>query len=334
VADCFRQRHRWRPPPPRHMRQRLISTPIRMSQPAFDHTQAVPVTDAFSLDAGPLRVLRGDQRSQRRPVALGIRPELPMLRQLFGHLKSTMAAQRRTLSPDDEGRALALLCVRWGSYFAVLADQTKPLMPESTDPDPRRFSRVANDEMHRMNVEISANLCALMTLRMVNPVEYAALLSAALQYLPAGFGTTPSNLPEAHSVISLTLDPEWPGPVPPLDVPPESRVRAVANGLTIFGWRNGEIENIHAGHGCAYPVGECRITAAESHAILVQAAAQFSHVARAPELGPLDGALWGAAAARSIEHASGWTLRESGYETRVVAVVEDTVYEGAVTRRA
>ena len=46
--------------------------------------------------------------------------------------------------------AATAVCLRWGSYLAVLADRDRPLWPRAREAN---VSRIADDEMARINLE-------------------------------------------------------------------------------------------------------------------------------------------------------------------------------------
>jgi hypothetical protein len=51
------------------------------------------------------------------------------------------------------------LCLRWGTYLAVLMDKTKPLDPRAKQ---STASMISEDEMKRINIEASSNLAQLL----------------------------------------------------------------------------------------------------------------------------------------------------------------------------
>ena len=55
----------------------------------------------------------------------------------------------------DETRAAVAVCLRWGSYFAVLAD---PARPDAPNIDDGHVSQIDDEEMARMSIEISAGV--------------------------------------------------------------------------------------------------------------------------------------------------------------------------------
>ena len=81
----------------------------------------VPVTEDFSLDAGPWRGI-GEKDAERIVEP----PAVPLIDQLVAHVERSPDSVLRQ-SDNASGAALASLTVRFGSYFAILADASKPL---------------------------------------------------------------------------------------------------------------------------------------------------------------------------------------------------------------
>ena len=81
----------------------------------------VPVTEDFSLDAGTWRGI-GEKDAERIVEP----PTVPLIDQLIAHLERSPDSVLRQ-SDNASGAALASLTVRFGSYFAILADASKPL---------------------------------------------------------------------------------------------------------------------------------------------------------------------------------------------------------------
>ena len=78
-----------------------------------------------------------------------------MYRQVAAYLETKPAPPEGNPKRADEARAAVAVCLRWGSYFAVLADPARPPSPHVAD---EQVSRIDDGEMARMNVEISAAL--------------------------------------------------------------------------------------------------------------------------------------------------------------------------------
>ena len=68
-------------------------------------------------------------------------PELSIFHQVLEYLraKSDAPTSASGFTNEDEGAAAAIT-LRWGSYFAVLADRTKPVWSEARSPGVSRIS--------------------------------------------------------------------------------------------------------------------------------------------------------------------------------------------------
>jgi hypothetical protein len=117
-----------------------------------DGTLRVRVTDDFVLDGGAWK-LTEDQKG--RPVARITPPTTPMFQQIIAYLEAKPVPRGGSSRRADEARAAVAVCLRWGSYFAVLAD---PSRPDSYNINDEQVSQIDNEEMARMNIEISAAL--------------------------------------------------------------------------------------------------------------------------------------------------------------------------------
>jgi hypothetical protein len=106
-----------------------------------------------------------------------------MYRPVVAYLEAKPARPDGNPKRDDEARAATAVCLRWGSYLAVLAD---PTLPPSPSIDDEQVSRVDDDEMARMNVEISAALAWWFALCGANDRNYWDLVQRVLAYLPLG----------------------------------------------------------------------------------------------------------------------------------------------------
>jgi hypothetical protein len=73
--------------------------------------------------------------------------------------------------------------LRWGSYFAFLAD---PARPDAPNIDDGQVSQIDDEEMARMNIEISADVAWWLTLADSDDRRYADLVARALAYLLTG----------------------------------------------------------------------------------------------------------------------------------------------------
>ena len=88
-------------------------------------------------------------------------PQQPMIDQLLARLDAlpNERPDRTSLHTRALGIGLAALCVRWGSYFATLMDESTPLHPDAavtgTRNDAPSRSLITDSEMMRMNIEVS-----------------------------------------------------------------------------------------------------------------------------------------------------------------------------------
>jgi hypothetical protein len=141
------------------------------------------------------------------------------------------------------------LCLRWGSYLAVLLDESKPV-------DPRaglakgNASMISDDEMCRINIEAASNLARLLQWWQTDEDAFFRLLRAAYTWLPMPQRRLPRHQASLDTLLRA------------LSIPPESSVlqklsplvetavnnphRALANLLINIIYRNGPIENLHA----------------------------------------------------------------------------------------
>lgn len=172
-----------------------------------------------------------------------------------------------------EGVAAAALGLRWGSYLAVLLDRDKPLW---APPPSGGFSRISDEEMARINVEASAGLAEWIDLYRADPGGplYTRLVDRAVCYLP---------MPSKRSRLEITAfatpaDPDMAARlVQAADAARLERVRAdaerfpsriLANALVNTAWRNGPVEDIHAGRDGGYPLGQRRVAPAEERTLM------------------------------------------------------------------
>ena len=119
----------------------------------------VRVTDDLTLDAGTWDLTVAEDQ---RPIATIDPSATPMFRQIVEYLEARPVPPGGNMRRAEEARAAVAVCLRWGSYFALLAD---PSLPATPDIDNGQVSQIADDEMARMNVEISAALAWWLTLR-------------------------------------------------------------------------------------------------------------------------------------------------------------------------
>jgi hypothetical protein len=172
-----------------------------------------------------------------------------------------------------EGVAAAAVALRWGSYLAVLLDRDQPLWPEVGSPG---TSRIDDQEIARINIEASAALAEWIDIYHAEPGgrRYQQLVNRAVAYLP---------MPRKRAKLKITefgalALPEMAARV--VEAAGAERVERVradaerhpsrlfANALLNTAWRNGPVENIHAGDFRGYPLDQRRMTPPEERELM------------------------------------------------------------------
>lgn len=215
-------------------------------------------------------------------------PSITMFDQLLAYLDSKPLPEGASsvTSSTEEGVAAAALCLRWGSYFAVLADQTKPMWPVARNKETREaVSRISDPEMARINIEASAAMAALVDIYLdsTRPNRYAELVAKAKVWLPMPQRKVSARKPGFFYPLSVTYIRQQMLEVLPPDEVARARTvvesnpsRVFSNALVNYGWRNGPIEDIHAGE-CPndLPLDQCRISSTELRDLMRNSASSF-----------------------------------------------------------
>ena len=231
----------------------------------------VRVNDELVLDAGTCE----EVSSPHGPEKVLRPPETTLFRQVLAYLKA---------KPDPpgplsgsrvgrEGVAAAALTVRWGSYLAVLVDPEKPIWPAARS---RGTSRISDEEMARINIDASAALADWIDLYRSDSGGrlYTELVDRAVAYLPMPKRTSKLKA----GLFSVLSDSEWASRL--MEATDTERLvsvradaerhpsRLFANALVNVAWRNGPVEEIHAGDFQGYPLVQRRVTAAEERELM------------------------------------------------------------------
>jgi hypothetical protein len=140
----------------------------------------VQAVEDLTLDGGTWH-LATDQ--QGTPIAHIGPPSVPMFQQVVAYLESKPVPPGGSTRRADEARAATAVCLRWGSYFALLADPARPPAPNIDD---EQVSQIADAEMARMDIEISAAVAWWLTLAGSDDRRHWDLVARAQAYLPTG----------------------------------------------------------------------------------------------------------------------------------------------------
>lgn len=226
------------------------------------------------LDAGRVRPAQQDGE----PGMVVEPPTTPLVVQIVEYLDGLPEAPGHNRPLGLMGVALAALTVRFGSYYAVLADGRKPLWEGAKDP---AVGRIRDSEMKRINLEASSALARLIVLWEADPDYFWSIARRAVHYLPVtrkrsspaaagGFGWMLQGLayPAIRSALAERATPEL------LETRRKEAARrphrVVANTVLNGAWRNGPIEEIHAGRFAGNPLDHCRVSRREDVALFAR----------------------------------------------------------------
>src|SRR5579859_2450839 len=253
------------------------------------HLLVVPVNEVLTLDAGWWEeTLEETTAHTLLPCRLIHAPERTMYDQVIGYLE--MIAHEMPTPPKSQLHfgevALATIaaCLRWGTYFAVLVDRTKPRWLETTHEE---ISMIGDEEMARINIESSAALARWIDLMRDDDKHFRSIVKAAQQLplLPAHLDDKTNNklyrlisfINSAQSRLNFftTLKErygeDWLEEKRATIMPHPTRW--LANGLINAYWRNKSgIEDIHAGQWAARPLYQSRITVLQEYELVTDMA--------------------------------------------------------------
>jgi len=233
----------------------------------------VRITDDLVLSAGSWHQTLDDHN---RPIAHIEPPAVPMFAQVVEYLEAKSLPRDSYVRLADEARAAVTICIRVGSYFAVLSDASRPFSPNVHD---ERASHIEDDEMARMNIEISAAIEWWLNLKGTDQQRYRHLVQLALQYLPLGrksvTRSSHGDILWGYSLKAVATEVKRGWATERLEeylhLAAKHPVRIIANSVTHVSWRNGPIENIHAGRSVGHAMNERRILPRDEKAIIRQA---------------------------------------------------------------
>lgn len=229
----------------------------------------VRVNEDFVLDAGWWEEVADDSGQIRRLVHP---PERTMFEQVVDYLETS---PREPGDPwtglGEEAIAVTAVCLRWGSYLAVLLDRNKPV---STEARQKNLSRITDTEMARISIEASAALERWIDIMRTDSRRYRLLVRAASR-LPMTRRTVRRDRrgfllallhPEIRDEVMAQVQGDW-GRCKRAETEAHP-TRVLANALINSCWRNGPIEDIHAGRLSTYPLTQRRVTPSEERSLI------------------------------------------------------------------
>ena len=188
----------------------------------------------------------------------------------FGHAGPIVRGTCRSKNPNEIHPKTCRVNNCGPQVLAVLFDRDKSVSPDAQV----GISRISDDEMARINIEASAALAEWIDILHTDFAEYLDLVDRAIAYLPLVHRTaTPMD---GH--IMALASPEIAGQLIGASDPALlTRVRAdadrhpnrlLANALMNVAWRNGPVEDVHAGKSWSCPLDQRRVTPAEERRII------------------------------------------------------------------
>lgn len=253
------------------------------------HQLSVNVSDTFALNAGWWEETMEETASGNTlPCRLIHPPEPTMYDQVFRHLEAISRAAKippkSQLNFGEVTLATIAVCLRWGTYFAVLADRTKPIWSQT---EREEISMIADDEMARINIEASAALAQWIELmrtddgcfrKMVKTAQVLPMLPPLLDertndklYRTISFINSAQSRQNFFEMLKEQYGDGWLEQKREEILP--NPARWLANGLINAYWRNKSgIEDIHAGEWEPHPLLQRRITPIQEYTIVQKVA--------------------------------------------------------------
>src|SRR5215813_6933538 len=146
---------------------------------AGQHSLTVNVNDRFTIDAGYWQECAEEDQMPYRLVSS---PRITMYQQTLSYLEE--ATRGHKVPPKSQMHfgevaiATVALCIRLGSYFAVLADHDLPQWTAAYDPE---VSCISDGAMARINIEASAAISDWIDLMRADQPRFRKLVKAAVQ---------------------------------------------------------------------------------------------------------------------------------------------------------
>ena len=256
----------------------------------------VNVNAGFTVDAGSWQERVEEDQAPYRLVSP---PHATMYRQVLSYLEESTRDEKvppkSHLHFGEVAIATVALCIRWGSYFAVLARRDLPQWAAAFESG---VSCIGDGEMARINIEASAALSDWIDLMRADQPRFRKVAKAAVKLLPFPIAQLDGStyyhrfralvaFNSAHGrrslmdVFARDFGSEW-------FERQKARIllnptRALANGILNEHWRNGSgIEDVHAGSiAPPRPLTQRRLTRAQEALLMQESAELFVPTMRA-----------------------------------------------------
>ncbi len=217
----------------------------------------VPVIGSLTLDAG-------ERRTGEDSITI-LPPSVTIFDQLLDWLSRKTTPNTVGFNPKTIGIGATALCLRWGSYLAVLLDEHKPPDPRIGSPG---ISMIADSEMKRINLECSSNLAKLIRMLHEDEVGCYRLLHLAQQNLPMPRFRFRQSMDPFEALQRLVSPFFWELAVADyrdrLDrartIVTRHPYRVLGNSMALSAWRNGPVEDIHRGWAAGHSLDYRRAT--------------------------------------------------------------------------
>jgi len=217
----------------------------------------VHVVDSLTLDAGAC--------SAGESATMVLPPSIAMFNQLLDWLSGKKMPDQASFGARTIGIGATVLCLRWGTYLAVLLDEHKL-------PDPRigshGISMIADSEMKRINIECSSNLARLVRMLHEDEVGCYRLLHLAQQNLPMPRFRSRQSMDPFEDLQRLVSPIFW--ELAGADyrdrldrarpIVTRHPYRVLGNSMALAAWRNGPVEDIHRGWAAGHSLDYRRAT--------------------------------------------------------------------------
>lgn len=233
---------------------------------AMGESLKVVVNNDLVLDAG-----WWEEIERPFPQRLVHPPVLTMFDQVLGYLEQVaqdLPDAYYGFSLSDEAIAATAVCLRWGSYLAVLLDRAKPVCAGVKDPT---HSRISDSEMARISIEASAALAQWISIMRHDWPRHQSLVRASWS-LPMPQKKIRRDRDYVHlyalGTESFAEKVDWPRDGEAYERVVAHPTRTLANALIEACWRNGPVEDVHAGVWGSYPLTQRRVAVREEQALI------------------------------------------------------------------